>query len=219
MANVVTQYCEQAVGVPYVFATPRPITTAKAESYDCSGLAACAWLCAGIKITPYTVTMYAQVSKRPAVSAQPGDLIFYQDGAGYIYHVAICIGNGQLIEAPEPGENVHIRSYSPTDSDLMPLVGALPVSAAGNAAAGSQPASAATIASVSSIAGITGTDTPGLSKVLTNAGTVSFWERVGLGALGVLILAAAVLLVFKNTKAGASAASHVKKLGEVAALA
>ena len=32
-------------------------------------------------------------------SVAPGDLIFYDHGSGSIQHVAICIGNGQIVHA------------------------------------------------------------------------------------------------------------------------
>jgi cell wall-associated NlpC family hydrolase len=37
---------------------------------------------------------------------QPGDLLFY--GPGGSQHVAMYVGNGQMIEAPESGQSVHI---------------------------------------------------------------------------------------------------------------
>ena len=51
---------------------------------------------------------------RPAVPVsqlQPGDLLFYHTDPtdpGYISHVAIYLGNGWMIQAPEPGKDVQI---------------------------------------------------------------------------------------------------------------
>ena len=45
-------------------------------------------------------------------SLQPGDLIFYSDG-GYIGHVSIYIGNGQVVHASSPSTGIIVsdRSY------------------------------------------------------------------------------------------------------------
>jgi len=42
---------------------------------------------------------------------QPGDLLFYHTdptAPRYISHVAIYVGNGWMIQAPEPGRNVQV---------------------------------------------------------------------------------------------------------------
>jgi cell wall-associated NlpC family hydrolase len=44
---------------------------------------------------------------------QPGDLLFYHTdptAPNYISHVAIYLGNGLMLQAPEPGMNVQIVS-------------------------------------------------------------------------------------------------------------
>ena len=38
--------------------------------------------------------------------ARPGDLLFYTDGGGDMYHVTVYAGNGLMIEAPYPGATV-----------------------------------------------------------------------------------------------------------------
>jgi cell wall-associated NlpC family hydrolase len=47
----------------------------------------------------------------PVSQLEPGDLLFYRTdptAPGYISHVAIYLGQGQMIQAPEPGENVEV---------------------------------------------------------------------------------------------------------------
>jgi cell wall-associated NlpC family hydrolase len=41
--------------------------------------------------------------------ALPGDLIFFGTPTN-VYHVGLYIGNGQMIDAPETGQNVSIQS-------------------------------------------------------------------------------------------------------------
>ncbi len=59
-----------------------------------------------------------------------GDLVFWGSSPGSIYHTAIYIGGGRIIQAPRPGKNVevsgnlrldHARSTSPV-RDLRPSV-------------------------------------------------------------------------------------------------
>jgi cell wall-associated NlpC family hydrolase len=55
-----------------------------------------------------------QARTGPAVSAsqlQPGDLLFYHTdptAPSYISHVAIYLGAGKMLQAPQPGEFVEI---------------------------------------------------------------------------------------------------------------
>ena len=47
----------------------------------------------------------------PVSQLEPGDLLFYHTdptAPTYISHVAIYLGNGWMIQAPEPGENVEV---------------------------------------------------------------------------------------------------------------
>jgi cell wall-associated NlpC family hydrolase len=90
------------LGKPYVWGAVGP------DSYDCSGLVETAWAWAGVAIPRDT---YEQVAALPAVplsDLQPGDLVFF-DGDG---HVAMYVGGGMLIDAPQPGQNVELISLS-----------------------------------------------------------------------------------------------------------
>ena len=47
----------------------------------------------------------------PIADIQPGDLLFYHTdptAPTYISHVAIYIGDGRMLQAPEPGEDVQV---------------------------------------------------------------------------------------------------------------
>ena len=73
--------------------------------FDCSGLVMYAW--AQFPFAHYAATQYLQGSYHPGEgNLMPGDLAFWSsDGtvAG-IHHVAIYIGGGMVIQAPESGE-------------------------------------------------------------------------------------------------------------------
>lgn len=121
----VAQLAASQLGKPYVFDTPINPADANPPTFDCSGLTMWCYYRIGILLTHYTGTQYAQLSHRPFAQASPGDLVFYQNRME-IYHVAIYVGYGQVIEAPEPGVPVHQRAVSAGDADLMANVGVCP---------------------------------------------------------------------------------------------
>ena len=92
------------LGVPYKYATASP-----GVNFDCSGLTMWAWAQAGVSLPHYSKAQFEMLPKVPADQAQPGDLIFYRTPVG---HVAIYIGNGQLIHAPRTGDVVKIATVN-----------------------------------------------------------------------------------------------------------
>lgn len=101
-AGIAVRYAEQQLGKPYVWDTAGP------DTYDCSGLTMASWAQAGVHMQHYTGDQYAAFPHVSRSDIMAGDLIFYNGGE----HVAIYIGKGYVIHAPEPGEDVKI---SPID--------------------------------------------------------------------------------------------------------
>jgi len=102
-AAVALQYALSQVGKPYSFSANPP------SSWDCSKLTAAAWGAAGVGLTPLSYTQYDQVRHIPTSELQPGDLLFY---FGYgAHHVAMYIGNGQMVSASNPGVGVEITNF------------------------------------------------------------------------------------------------------------
>ena len=72
-----------------------------------------AWRAGGVTLPHWSVAQFAQAKKIPASEARPGDLLFYAydvSDPGTIHHVALYIGNGQMIHAPHTGDVVRIAS-------------------------------------------------------------------------------------------------------------
>jgi peptidoglycan DL-endopeptidase CwlO len=91
------------LGSPYVWAAAGPST------FDCSGLTMYAWAAAGVSL-PHSSRMQANVGSSVSVSnLQPGDLVFY---GSPIHHVALYVGGGQVIHAPQSGDVVRYASVS-----------------------------------------------------------------------------------------------------------
>jgi peptidoglycan DL-endopeptidase RipA len=72
--------------------------------FDCSGLVLYAFAGAGIALPHYTGYQYNHGTKVDPGQMQRGDLIFYGPGGGN--HVAIYLGDGMMIEAPNSGSVV-----------------------------------------------------------------------------------------------------------------
>jgi peptidoglycan DL-endopeptidase CwlO len=99
------------LGSAYVWAAAGPST------FDCSGLTMWAWAQAGVSLPHSSSMQYSSGSKVSVSSLQPGDLVFY---GSPIHHVALYVGGGQVIHAPQTGDVVRYASV-----DMMPIVGAV----------------------------------------------------------------------------------------------
>ena len=89
------------LGVPYVWGGTNPAT-----GLDCSGLTSYVYMHAlGINTGRTTYNQDATGQHISLASLKPGDLIL-EFGKG---HVAMYIGNGMQIAAPEPGDHVKVQ--------------------------------------------------------------------------------------------------------------
>lgn len=96
------------VGTPYVWGGNKP------GGFDCSGLVQYSY-----QLGPNYRTTYQQTNlgahHYDVQNAQSGDLYFWGSDAAP-HHVAIAEGNGQYVQAPQPGQNVqqgNINWYRP----------------------------------------------------------------------------------------------------------
>ena len=95
------QAAESQIGVPYVWGGETP-----GVGFDCSGLVQWSYAQAGISLPRTSGAQYAATVHISLADIEPGDLLFY--GPGGSEHVAMYIGGGSMIEAPQTGETVHI---------------------------------------------------------------------------------------------------------------
>ena len=103
-ASTAIATAQSYLGVPYVWG---------GESYggvDCSGLTMLAWGSAGVDLPHLSRAQYGYGTHVPIGSMEAGDLIFWSSNGTQsgIYHVAIYLGGGQMIEAPTFGVPVRI---------------------------------------------------------------------------------------------------------------
>jgi cell wall-associated NlpC family hydrolase len=99
------QAAEGQLGVPYVWGGESPKGSAN-PGFDCSGLTAYAWGQVGVGLPHYSGSQMSDSTPVPLSDLEPGDLLFY--GPGGSEHVAMYVGPGTMIEAPETGQVVHL---------------------------------------------------------------------------------------------------------------
>jgi cell wall-associated NlpC family hydrolase len=79
---------------------------ASRSGVDCSGLVMLAYDAVGVSLPHYSGAQFDDTVRVPLWNIQPGDLLFY--GYNGDDHVAMYVGGGNMIEAPETGYQVHI---------------------------------------------------------------------------------------------------------------
>lgn len=102
----VCQYAKEFLGNPYVWGG-----TSLTKGADCSGFVLSVFKKYGVSL-PHSSVAQANCGSTVKVSeAKPGDLVFYGNGKS-INHVAIYIGNGQVIHASSPKTGIKISNVS-----------------------------------------------------------------------------------------------------------
>ncbi|MGK5681235.1 NlpC/P60 family protein [Actinoplanes sp. URMC 104] len=101
-AGVAVSFAYNQLGKPYLFGADGP------DSFDCSGLTSAAWAAAGKSLTHQTKSQWNEVTHIDRDELQPGDLVFYRS----LGHVAIYVGDGQIIDAPHSGTVVKKRTIN-----------------------------------------------------------------------------------------------------------
>jgi cell wall-associated NlpC family hydrolase len=94
---------ESRLGDWYVWGAAGPNT------FDCSGLVMWSYAQAGVSLPHFSGAQYADTIHISISDVEPGDLVFPGDPGE---HVAMYIGNGNIIEAPYTGAQVHIVPLS-----------------------------------------------------------------------------------------------------------
>ena len=99
-------YAKQFLGNRYVFGG-----TNLNRGIDCSGFTMRIYQRFGYNISRTSRTQAAKGRRISVYDLKPGDLVFYQNN-GYIYHVAMYIGGGQVIHASSPSTGIIISHMS-----------------------------------------------------------------------------------------------------------
>jgi len=84
------------LGLPYIYGSD------SGGGYDCSGFVKAAYRNAGVSLPHGSSAQYSATSRVSLDNIRRGDLLFYSNGGG-IYHVAIYLGDGQVIHSLRDG--------------------------------------------------------------------------------------------------------------------
>lgn len=106
----VVQLAMDYLGLPYVWGGGN-INGPSGGGFDCSGLTSYAVYKASngtLKLPRTSETQWNVGTEIPLSMAQPGDLLFGNWQSGGPGHVAIYIGNGQMVHAPTTGDVVRV---------------------------------------------------------------------------------------------------------------
>jgi cell wall-associated NlpC family hydrolase len=106
-------YAKAQIGKSYVYGAAGP------DSFDCSGLTMAAWSQAGVSLPHSSSAQYSSGQHISESELQPGDLVFYYSP---ISHVGMYIGDGQIVNALNPGSGVQVSGLHD-----MPYSGAVRV--------------------------------------------------------------------------------------------
>jgi cell wall-associated NlpC family hydrolase len=106
--SAVVAFAYDQLGDDYVYGADGP------DEWDCSGLTQGAWGAAGVSLSHNTEMQWNETARISRDELQPGDLVFYNG----LSHVAIYIGGGEIIHAPNSTTVVKIA-----DIDVMGIDG------------------------------------------------------------------------------------------------
>lgn len=103
----IASYATQFLGNPYVWGG-----TSLTNGADCSGFTMAVMSHFGVSLPHHSGS---QANAGRAVSSsnmRPGDLVFYTNSGGTINHVALYIGNGQVVHASNPSNGIKISRWN-----------------------------------------------------------------------------------------------------------
>lgn len=89
-------------GQPYVYGAAGP------TRFDCSGYTLYVFGRFGRRLPHNAAMQYSVVHHISKSYMRPGDLIFFRDSYGHIYHVGIYAGSGRFWHAPHSGSYVKL---------------------------------------------------------------------------------------------------------------
>jgi cell wall-associated NlpC family hydrolase len=104
-AEAAVRFALAQLGVPYVWGGE------SRSGYDCSGLVQASYSSAGVGLPRVSRDQFWAGTHIGLADLLPGDLMFWADSPSdpaTIHHVAMYIGQGMVVEAPQPGDVVKV---------------------------------------------------------------------------------------------------------------
>jgi cell wall-associated NlpC family hydrolase len=101
--NQVATEAKKHIGQSYVWGATGP------KTFDCSGLVQYSYKKFGFTTPRVSQDQFRQARLIPASRAVPGDLVFYHDTEGDVYHVGIYLSPGKTVAAIDESEGVNYQ--------------------------------------------------------------------------------------------------------------
>lgn len=198
-AASIVAWAKAQVGHPYVWGGTGP-------GFDCSGLMMEAYKNGG-GITIPRVAAAQQAAGTPIDSSQlqAADLVFAGNPA---YHVAMYTGNGSVVAADNTSVPVRVRPFNTSEwtGGFRRMNAGLGGTSVGNSVSG-------LLGSAGALFGIL----EGVNAVASKITSPTFWDRIGKGALAVVIII--IGIAFINRKRIEKVAGTATKTAAAAAVA
>jgi hypothetical protein len=86
-----------------------------ATGFDCSGLTYYIYQHYGRAIATTAQGQYNQFRRIAQSSARAGDLVFFHDGSGYVFHVGVYEGSNMMVAAATPQDGIRFQSIWSND--------------------------------------------------------------------------------------------------------
>ena len=103
----IVNYAMKFLGNPYVWGG-----TSLTKGADCSGFTMSVMKNFGISLPHYSGSQAKSGKRIKSSEMRPGDLVFYGNSRGKINHVAMYIGNGQVINAASRRSGIKISTWN-----------------------------------------------------------------------------------------------------------
>ena len=102
--QAVVELAKQHLGKAYVYGATGP------SNFDCSGLVYYVYKQMGVTLNRVADDQMSNGTPVSKDNLQPGDIVGFTNGSGYVNHVGIYAGNGMMIHAPQTGDVVKYES-------------------------------------------------------------------------------------------------------------
>lgn len=103
----IANYATQFLGNPYVWGG-----TSLTNGADCSGFTMSVMAKFGVSLPHHSGSQANSGKSISSSQMRPGDLIFYTNSGGTINHVALYIGNGQVVHASNKRDGIKISTWN-----------------------------------------------------------------------------------------------------------
>lgn len=103
----IVNYALQFLGNPYVWGG-----TSLTKGADCSGFTMAIMAKYGVSLPHHSGSQAGYGKSIKSSQMRPGDLLFYANSGGTINHVALFIGNGQVIHASNARDGIKISTWN-----------------------------------------------------------------------------------------------------------